>query len=116
MGSTGLVLLHLTDQVRRAVDPAEVFLLEAVGDETDVRLRGAKPLRDVRSIGEVLPAFEAAGLVRIHRSYAVNPQRVHEIRPRRRGSGWEVKLEPPVNRVLDVSRREAADLFSAFSE
>jgi hypothetical protein len=30
--------------------------------------------------------------------------------------GWEVRLDPPVNRVLPVSRRQRSDLFAAFAE
>jgi hypothetical protein len=43
------VLLHLDDGRRVPLDPAEIFLLEAAGDETVVRTRGRRPLRDVRS-------------------------------------------------------------------
>jgi DNA-binding LytR/AlgR family response regulator len=55
------------------------------------------------------------GFVRIHRSHAVNIRRVREIRPVE-GGGWEVLMDPPVNRVLTVSRREASGLFKAFGE
>jgi DNA-binding LytR/AlgR family response regulator len=48
--------------------------------------------------------------VRIHRSFAVNLGRVRELRQRGDGAGWEVRLEPPVNRVLPVSRRELGRL------
>jgi DNA-binding LytR/AlgR family response regulator len=54
-------------------------------------------------------------LVRIHRSHAVNLRRVREIRPVD-GGGWEVRMDPPVNRVLPVSRRQASDLFAAYGE
>lgn len=30
--------------------------------------------------------------------------------------GWEVKLDPPVNRVVPVSRRRVADLWQSFGE
>ena len=53
--------------------------------------------------------------MRIHRSHAVNLRRVREIRPVEDG-GWEVRMDPPVNRVLLVSRREASDLFAAYGE
>jgi hypothetical protein len=53
--ASGRVLLHLAGRIRRVVDADDVYSLEAQGDETDVRLGGEKPLRDVRSLGEVLP-------------------------------------------------------------
>jgi len=51
----------------------------------------------------------------IHRSWAVNLRRVREIRPAA-GGGWEVKLDPPVNRVLPVSRRRVSALWERFAE
>jgi hypothetical protein len=38
-----------------------------------------------------------------------------EIRPAPDG-GWEVKLDPPVNRVLSVSRRRFSALWECFGE
>jgi len=67
------------------VDADEVYYLEAQGDETDVRLRAARRLRDVRSLGEVMKELGPLGFVRVHRNHAVNPGRVREIRPS--GSG-----------------------------
>ena len=108
------VLLHIDDGLRRLVDPAEVYYLEAVGDATDVRLRSARPLVDVRPLGELLPAFEGHGFLRIHREFAVNLRQVREIRRRGQGRDWEVKLRSPVNRVLPVSRSALAELLAAF--
>ena len=50
----GKVLLHLSGRQRRVVDADDIYYLEAQGDETDVRLRAARRLRDVRSLGEVV--------------------------------------------------------------
>jgi hypothetical protein len=80
------VLVHVrrgSRVVKRAVDPADVYLLEADGGDTLVRMRGAR------------------GCVR-------------ELRPRDEGDDWEVKLDPPVNRVLPVARGELARLEAAF--
>ena len=87
-----------------------------MGDETVVRGRGAKTLRDVRSPGEVVPPFERRGFVRIHRNYPVNPRHIREIRHRKTESDWEVKLQPPVNRVLAVSRGRLKTLLEVFEE
>jgi DNA-binding LytR/AlgR family response regulator len=113
------VLLHVRRGprvVKRAVDPADVFFLEADGGDTLVRLRGATRLRDVRRLAAVAPLFEPFGFLEIHRSYAVNLRRVRELRPRDEGDDWEVKLEPPVNQVLPVARDALAGLEAAFGD
>jgi DNA-binding LytR/AlgR family response regulator len=110
----GKALLHLAGRLRRVVDADDIYYVEAQGDETDVRLKGARPLRDVRSLGEVLKDLGPLGFVRVHRNHAVNTGRVGEIRPAASGSGWEVRLEPPVNKVLPVSRRSMTALLAAY--
>jgi len=109
------ILLHLQDGRRIPIDPQEIFLLEAEGGETLVRTRHAQPLVDVRQLGELIEVFESCGFVQIHRSWAVNLRRIREIRPAPEG-GWEVKLDPPVNRVLPVSRRRISALWERFGE
>ncbi len=108
------VLIHLKDSRRLAITPDDVYYLEASGDETIVRRRGRRTFRDVRSLGEVMPAFEPSHFHRIHDGWAVNLRRVREIRPQRDGRDWEVVLKPPVNRVLPVSRRRLAGLMGRF--
>jgi len=108
------VVLHLGDGVRRVVDPADVYYLETRDDDTRVRLRSARPLVDMRPMGELLPHFAPHGSLQIHREYVVNLRRIRLIRRRDEGRDWEVKLEPPVNRVLPVSRGALAKLGKAF--
>lgn len=110
------MLLHLDGGRRVPVEPDEVFFLEAAGDETRVRTRGRRHLRDVRSLGEILARFPAGLFVQIHRSFAINAERVTEVRRRDSGRDWEVKLEPPVNRVLPVGRSRVRDLWAAYGE
>ncbi len=109
------ILLHLPGGVRRPVEPDEVYFVEAAEGDCLVRFRGSRRVRDVRTFGEVADLLAPHGFVRIHRSYTVNVARVREIRPARDG-GWEVRLDPPVNRVLPVSRRQVPDLFAAYGE
>ncbi|MEZ5330643.1 MAG: LytTR family DNA-binding domain-containing protein [Thermoanaerobaculia bacterium] len=98
------VLLHLPTRHRRPIPPADVYYLEAHGNRTLIRLRDATPLEDVRSLGELHPLFAPHAFHRIHRNHSVNLRRILEIRPREEGFDWEVKMEPPVNRVLPVAR------------
>ena len=110
------VLLHLDDGRRVPLDPAEIFLLEARGDETVVRTRGRRPLRDVRSLGELMRRVPPGVFVLIHRALAVNVDRVAEIRRRPGERDWELRLEPPVNRILPVARGRAEALWAAYGE
>jgi DNA-binding LytR/AlgR family response regulator len=110
------VLLHLADGRRVPLEPDEVFLLEADGDETEVRTRGRRRLRDVRALGEVVAHLPPGRFVQIHRSLAVNVDRVAELRRRPPGRDWELRLEPPVNRVLPIARGRLAALWAAYGE
>jgi DNA-binding LytR/AlgR family response regulator len=61
----------------------------------------------------VLEDLARFGVVRVHRNHAVNPAFVREIR-HAHGTGWEIRLEPPVSRVLPVSRRSMRALLQAY--
>jgi DNA-binding LytR/AlgR family response regulator len=98
------ILVHISRSEHRVLDPDDVYFLRARGGETEVRLRSRTPLVDVRPIGEVAPLFEPFGFVRIHREHAVNIAHVRLLRLQADGRDWELKLEPPVNRVLPISR------------
>ena len=98
------------------LEPEEVFFLQAVGDTTEVRTRGRRRLRDLRSLGEVIRLFPPGLFVQVHRSYAVNADRVGEVRRRPSSRDWEVKLEPPVNQVLPVARSRLEALWAAYGE
>ena len=107
------LVLHLADGVREVLDVEDVFYLEAEGDETRVRLRQRRERVDVRALQDVLPRVEHCCFVRIHRSYAVNLRKIQFIRHRPNSRFWEVKLEPPVNRVLPVSAGAYSALMAA---
>ena len=111
------VLLRTAEGERVVVDPLEVFLLEAEGDETRVRQASRREVVDLRELGGgVAAVFEPYGFVRVHREFVVNPRRVLLIRPRGSGRDWELKLEPPVNRVVPIARDRLAAVWALFGE
>jgi DNA-binding LytR/AlgR family response regulator len=110
------LLLHLGPGLREIVDPDDVFFVEAAGDDTRVRTRGARVIQDVRPIGELARVLAPHGFVRIHRNHLVNPDHVRLVRRRDDSQDWEVRLAPPVNAVLPVSRAALRDLWRAFGE
>lgn len=93
-----LVLLHLDGERRLVLDAEDVYYLEAAADDTIVRRRGRRTLRDVRPLGELMPRFQPAGFHRVHDKWAVNLGRIGEIRRQRDGSDWELAMLPPVTR------------------
>ena len=111
-----LFLLHPSPGLRDTIDPDDIFFLEATEDDTSVRSRSARRLRDVRTMGELAPILRRWGFVRTHRNYIVNPNHVRQVRLRSGRKDWELKLDPPVNRVLPVSRSALATLWAAFGE
>ena len=112
----GRLLLHLGPGLRQAIESDEVYFVEAKGDDTEVRTRAARVLKDVRPIGALAVTFLRYGLVRAHRNFLVNPRHVRQIRRRPQGEDWELTLDPPVNVVLPVSRSALAALWAAFGE
>jgi DNA-binding LytR/AlgR family response regulator len=112
----GRLLLHLAPGLRQAIEPDDIFFVEATEDDTRIRTRAARALRDVRPMREIEPLLLRRGFLRTHRNYLVNPSRVRQVRRRPSGEDWELKLDPPVNRVLPVSRSALAALWAAFGE
>lgn len=108
------LLVRLGADRWRAVDLADVYFVEAAGDDTRIRLRSRNLLEDVRRLAEIEEILAPAGFVRIHRSYLVNPARVLELRRRDGAEGYEVVMEPPVNRVLPVSEERVGELRARF--
>jgi len=117
-GTTPLdrISLHLAASRRLIVEPDDVYVLEADGDDTIVRRRGRRTLRDVRRLAEIVAAIGHRHFYRIHDNWAVNLRRIREIRPQRDGRDWEVVMQSPVNRVLPVSRGRLQGLLRQFEQ
>lgn len=116
MSTVDRVLLRTSDGERIAVDPSEVYLLEADRGNTRVRQRSKTALVDVREIGQVAELFAPYGFLRVHREWAVNLRRVASIRLREGGRDWELKMAPPVNQLIPISRDRLDELWAAFGE
>jgi DNA-binding LytR/AlgR family response regulator len=92
-------------------DSAEIFYIEADGDDVLLRTARKRRYRGVRRLSEWEKRLRGVGFLRVHRSYVVNVDRIREIRLRPGDrNDWEVKLDPPVNLVLRVGREYAAAL------
>ena len=104
------ILIHLANGDFEAVDVADVYYFESSGHDTWVRLRGRRRRKDVRQLGEIEKKLARRGFVRVHRSYLVNTSRIQFVRRRKNADGWQVRLEPPVNAVLPMSRNRLQGL------
>jgi DNA-binding LytR/AlgR family response regulator len=111
------IALHLEDGKRRILDPADIYWLEADGDDTWVRLRSSKRLRDRRALGVLAERLAPWHFVRIHRSHVVNPLWIREVRHQKGNEDrWEVKLATPVNRILPVGKTYLSHLWKSLGE
>ncbi len=109
------VLLHLAGSRRLAIKADDVYVLEADGNDTVVRRRGRRTTRDLRRFADVSAEFERRHFHRVHDKWTVNLRRVREIRPQRDGRDWELVMQPPVNRVIPISRRRLQGLLRRFT-
>ena len=111
------IAVQVSRDRRRIIEIDDIFFLEADGPSTFVRTRSRRRIRDTRSLGEMLGLLgPQKGFLRIHRNHVVNLRRIIELRIRRRGPDWEVKLAPPVNRLLPVGRTALAGLRAALGD
>ena len=83
--------------------------VEAEADNSLIRTARRKSYPHIEPLETVEGRLPSPPFFRIHRSYILNLDRVHELRSRREGE-WEVKMDPPVNKVLPVSRRRMDEL------
>ena len=87
----------------------QIFYVEAQGGDSLIRTARVKLFRHVEPLEEVQARLPSPPFFRIHRSYIVNLDRVFEIRLRGERD-WGVKMDPPVNKVLPVSRDRYPEL------
>ena len=86
------------------VENAGIYYVEAEVDDSLIRTARKTPYAHLEPLEDVEARLPSPPVFRIHRSYIVNLDRVYELRSRGDGE-WEVKMDPPVNKVLPVSRR-----------
>ncbi len=115
LGHGRFAILLSRDRLR-LLDLDHIYWLEATGETTLVRTRSRRRLRDARPLGEIVGSLPASLFIRAHRNHAVNIGRIREVRRRKRGRDWELVLEPPVNRVLPVSRDALSALRAALGQ
>lgn len=110
---SGIALVRVARDYLRLINMDDVYMLEAEGGATRIHRRGTEPLRDARTLSDVLHDWPEHPFVRIHEAYAVHPIHVLELRLRDTGRDWELQLEPPLNDVLPISRGHAPALWEA---
>jgi DNA-binding LytR/AlgR family response regulator len=86
-----------------------VFYLEAQGESTLIKTKRKKPYKSVQRIGELAKKLPAPAFVRCHREYIVNLNRVRSITPRS-SRGYDLRLDPPVNRRIPIARNRLEEV------
>ena len=87
----------------------QIFYVEAEADDSLIMTARKKLYRHSEGLYQVEGRLPSPPFFRIHRSYVVNLNRVLELRSRG-DDEWELKMDPPVNKVLPVSRRRLPEL------
>ena len=99
----------------RFLDVEEIYFVQGERHDALVRTARRRLLRSTQRLDEWEESLSGGRFVRIHKSYLVNFDRVRELRLRKGDANdWEVKLDPPVNTVLPVSRTGYRRLRAAF--
>jgi len=88
-------------------DPEEVFYLEVSGHDTLVRTARKTPYRSTQRLPELAAAFPSPPFFRCHESYLVNLARVRTLE-RRSDADYHLRLDPPVNKLIPLSRGRVA--------
>ena len=111
MTSPSLKRFPIKSEPRRVIllEKDKIFYIEAEGDDSLVRTARKKVYKHVEPLDEVEERLPSPPFFRIHRSYIVNLDRVLELRSRGERD-YEVKMDPPVNKVLPVSRKRYSKL------
>ncbi len=91
------------------LEKGQIFYVEAEADDSRIRTARKEIYRHSERLDQVEARLPSPPFFRIHRSYVVNLNRVFELRSRG-DDEWELKMDPPVNKVLPVSRRRLRDL------
>lgn len=108
-------LAHVSDGLRQAIDAHDVVLVEAEADETRIILASGPAVRDVRSIAETEAILSSeANFLRVHRSYLVNLDHLHQVRRRNQGRDWECVMSTDGGAVVPVSRDRYSALLERF--
>lgn len=108
-------LAHVTDGLRQAIDADDVVLVEAEADETRIILASGSSVRDVRSIAQTEAIFSSeANFLRVHRSFLVNLDYLHQVRRRDQGRDWECVMAADGDPVVPISRDRYSALLERF--
>ena len=93
----------------RLVEWDQIFYVEAERDDSLVRTARKGLHRHLEPLHDLEPRLPSPPFFRIHRSYLVNLDRAFELRQRGQGE-YEIKMDPPVNKVLPISRNRYPQL------
>ncbi len=85
------------------IEMGGIFYLEAQGGDTLVRTRRKKTYHSVQRLNELARKLPGPAFVRCHRAFVVNLNRVRSLTPRN-SRGYDLRLDPPVNRRIPIAR------------
>ncbi len=103
--------LRVGEDLIELLETEDVFHVEAVGGDSRLRTRSRRFYESTERLADVAARLPEDRFFSPHRSHVVNLDRVRQVRRRVDGRGWELKLDPPVNAVIPVSRSRETELW-----
>lgn len=97
------------------ISPEQIVLLKAHGIYTSIYFEHEHKLKMVlasKPINTVCKQWEIPALIRVHRSYAINLQKITAIKK----SGHNVSLEIAGTNLIPVAKRRAAEFFEHYNK
>ena len=91
------------------LERSQILYINVEGDDTLIRTARRKRYPQLEPVETIEGRLPSLPFFRIHRSYIVDLDRVDELRSRGTAD-HELKLDPPVNKVLPISRRRYDEL------
>lgn len=85
------------------IEMDRIYYLEAQREKTLIRTRRKKPYTSMQRLGDIQKKLPAPAFVRCHREFIVNLNRARSLDPRET-RGYDIKLDPPVNKRIPVAR------------
>ena len=89
-------------------EPDQIFYLESSGHDTRIRTARRTAYRSTQRISQLAAQLPTPPFFRCHERYIIHLGRIRSLR-RRGKNNYELRLDPPVNKLIPLSRHRVAE-------